>query len=413
MQKTNRTSDFGYDVVVFFPGDWDTPFRGKYLMEALAEKEKNSKILCVERPVDLVTSPIKSPSRWIKQTIGRGKFRKLKDNLFVFRPRIFLNEHVAANIPLAIRINVTWLRDQLQRIMYQYSFDKKAIIIWVFDPLHESFINMFEGKLSIFDCYDEYTSVESLPIIRTKQQIQIHEKKLLQKANITFVVSDVLYKGKSTYANRIFILPNAADVRHFRPLLGDELRVPSDIATVPKPIIGYLGGLSNLVDIPLLCMLAEKHPEWSFVSIGSKTNRFREFVAFERLVSMGNVYVLGFRQYEQLPYYINTFNVCLLPLLADHPFNIYCSPLKMYEYLATGKPIVSTDIPHVRRFSSVIRIGKNAEDIEAHIKECLKENINLKEQRMKVARENTWESRVTEMMSIIKDEIENRNKTKE
>ena len=405
-----NTSFKNYDFVIYFHCLWDTPCPLTYLTKALAEKEANSKILCVERPVCLTSLLIKSPFRWIRQFIGGNKVRKFNDNLFVYRPWIFLNENIAATLPMVSWLNVNWLRNQLLSVMGSCGLNKMALVSLVADPLHENLIGMFGEKVSIFYCTDEFTSLKGKPYFRSKKLIRSHERMLLKKADITLVISDTLYIAKSPYANTIKIFPNAVDVRHFKPLDESELELPAEVLKIPKPIIGYLGGLSDRVDIPLLNMLSAKHLEWSFVLMGRLLDKIEKSIICKRFIERGNVYVLGSRPFEQLPRYLNAFNVCILPLDVNHPFNINCSPLKLYEYLATGKPIVSTDLPHVRKFKDVVRIGRNVDDIANLIKKCFNEKDSLKEKRIAMAKENTWEKRVTEMLTTIKDTIEENEK---
>ena len=91
-----------YDFVIFLSGDWDTFFR-RYLLRVLANKRPMSKVLCVDRPVCLVTAPLRDPARWIKQVAGRDRLRKLGENLFVYRPWVFVHDHVAAKLPVVGR----------------------------------------------------------------------------------------------------------------------------------------------------------------------------------------------------------------------------------------------------------------------------------------------------------------------
>jgi len=406
MSKVKGNTNFDdYNFVIFFPCDWETPWRGRYLIEALSKLLPNSKILCIENFKDLLISLIKNPLNWFK----KNKTYKVKDNLLVFQPFIFLNVHLAAKVPFLESMNVKWLKRQLLSVMHKYNFNSKTIITWVADPFHESFIGMFDEKLSIYDCYDEYTSVKGWPIIRTKRQIIKHERRLFKKVDLSFVVSDALYKTKNLYANKMVILPNAVDTEHFFSLDNNKIADLTEISEISKPIIGYLGGLSDKVDIPMLCILSEKHPEWSFVLIGPTLQRGKKSQAFSRFIQKPNIHVIGSRSYEELPHYLNTFDVCFLPLVIDHPFNINCSPLKLYEYLATGKPIVSTDIPYVGSFRDLVRIGKSTEEIEDHINDCINERGGLKEKRIAMAKENKWEKRVTDMLDITNDTIKENN----
>ena len=99
--------------------------------------------------------------------------------------------------------------------------------------------------------------------------------------------------------------------------------------------------------------------------------------------------------------YLKAFDVCMIPFREDDPFSLSCSPLKLYEYLATGKPIVSTNLPGVSHFNSFIRISGNKEAFEQHIKEALQEKLELHENRVKTSKVHSWNKRAEEIISIL------------
>ena len=117
MTETRRdTALSNYDLVTFFPCGWETPWRGHYLIKSLSEQLRNSKILCVENPVDFVISPVKHCPELIMQLNRKDRLRKVSDNLFIYRPWIFLNVHIAARISIFQRLNIGWIKIQLDKL---------------------------------------------------------------------------------------------------------------------------------------------------------------------------------------------------------------------------------------------------------------------------------------------------------
>ena len=110
---------------------------------------------------------------------------------------------------------------------------------------------------------------------------------------------------------------------------------------------------------------------------------------------------MGQKPYGMLPNYLKAFDVCIIPYVANDPFNMSCSPLKLYEYLPTGKPIVSSDLPSVRDYSDVIRIARNYEEFEKEIMLALDERSELQERRKELAKNNSWDKRAKEVYEIL------------
>ena len=137
-------------------------------------------------------------------------------------------------------------------------------------------------------------------------------------------------------------------------LFSDESQ-PADIAQVARPIVGYSGLISGRLDLGLLEYVAVKHSEWSLVLIGATDDRRCES-GIERLRQMKNIHFLGIKEIRQVPYYIKVFDVCLLPYLINGETE-NLSALKLYDYMAAGKPIVSMDVPAAKEFARVIHIA--------------------------------------------------------
>lgn len=405
--KENTTLE-KYDFVIFFPCDWETPWRGHYLIKALSKQLRNSKILCIENPVDLFISLVKHPLRWIMQQNRKTHLRKVGDNLFIYRPWILLNIHIAAKISIFRKINFSWIKMQLDKVLNKNNFRLDFLITWITDPFQEDYLNVRDGDLTVFDCYDEYAEQSHNSIFRNKYELLERERRIVKKVDMTFVVSRILYENNRRYSNSIHIIPNAVDTKHFGQAIKQSTLVAKDIQDIPAPVIGFLGNLSDRIDIDLMDWLAERNKTWSFVLVGGNDDYMKQG---ERLKAFGgkkNVYLLGNKPYDYLPGYLKAFDVCMIPFRENDLFSLSCSPLKAYEYLATGKPIVSTNLPGVLPLKSFIRIAKSKEEFEKHIKGALKEKPELHEKRIKIAQAHSWKIRAEEVVGILETIVNSR-----
>jgi len=394
-----------YNFVVIFPCDWETPWRGRYLIETLSKLLPNSKILCVENPIDLVVSLFKHPSQFLSRMRAGNVIRRVRENLYVYRPWIFLNVHLAAKCFLFQKLNFKWMKWQLGDVVKRNNFRTNSLITWFTDPFQVDYVNILDSKLKIFDCYDEYASQSSNIYFRTKKELIRKEKKVLQYVDLTFVVSDLLYENKQPNTRGIHLIPNGVDVDHFSQVAEDSTIIPEDILEIPHPIIGFHGNLSDRIDIDLLQFLAERNKDWSFVLVGGGDEYMRNRGILIEFAERINVYMLGNRPYEDLPGYLKAFDVCMIPFRQDDLFSLSSSPLKLYEYLTTGKPIVSTNLPGVFHFNSLIRIAKSKLEFEQHIKESLREKAKLNEERITIAENYSWKKRAEEIIGILEEAL--------
>lgn len=364
-----------------------------------------SKVLCVDRPVCLMTTSLRDPTRWIKQIAGLDRLRKLSENLFVYRPWVFVHDHVAAKLPIMPVLNQEWLSRQLKVVINSLGLRQDRLIAWIYDPFQEEYLGLLSERLLVYECYDEYSAWAGMPFFRTESDLVARERRILSRVDVVLVVSEALYQKKCQFNKNVYIVPNAADVRHFGLARDEATTIPEDVISINHPIIGLVGDITGRIDLGLLAELADTHSEWSVVVVGGLTDSLsggpadRKTIA--RLRRLPNVLLLGARPYKTLPGYLKAFDVCLIPYTPAHPFNIHCSPLKLYEYLATGKPIVSTDLPGVRAFREVIRIANNYQEFEEGVVAAFKEDKRLVEKRLALARENSWEKRAQTILKII------------
>lgn len=239
------------------------------------------------------------------------------------------------------RINRIILKHQVQRVMQERGFINP--IVWTSLPTAEPYLDIFNAKTKIYYCCDDFTVFGNLP----HAKIAVIEKRLIDEVNLIFVSSDVL--AKKMPSQKTFFLDHGVDVQLFQT----PMQRPSDLP-LGKPIAGFFGSITNWFDLELFSYCASSLPDWNFVLIGPKD------INLKILNTVKNVFYLGPKAYQDLPAYAQHWDVSLLPFLIL-PSIIASNPLKLKQYLAVGKPIVSTDFPKARIYQSLIYIAQNKE----------------------------------------------------
>lgn len=246
----------------------------------------------------------------------------------------------------------------------------------------------------VYDCMDRWTDFpDSAGNARLRELVEAYEGQLLQEADVVLCSAKGLYESKAQVARgRVHLVRNGADIEHFAPAYG---AVPEDIAHLPRPMIGYVGAVAEWVDFELIGAAARMRPEWSFVLVGPafKGGSMGDSRAAEPLCGLPNVHLLGSRPYVDVPAYVEAFDVATIPFqlngLTDDT-----NPIKVYEYLAAGVPVVSTALPEVVGLPEV-RVATGAAEFvdECEAARRSRHDASLIAVRIGVAAENSWEAR--------------------
>lgn len=382
----------GENILCFGGIDWD--FMRYPAKNTMLELSRTNRVLYVE-PAASFLYPFREPyfwRRWLNLTM---KIKRMNDNLYLWsQPPIFLP--FITYLPLLPRLNGKVLSVMLNIVLKKLRFN---------DPILWSYFHYYEGtdviprvksKFIVYDCIDEYSSYVDNP--RYQEYIKNVERWLCENADIVFTVTKNLRDEKRRYNKHTYHVPNAVDLSYFN---ADSQRNPalSDMSQVRRPILGFIGLIDQVMstDIELLHYIASSHPEWSIVLIGRIAgNLAQDFLGLK------NVHFLGVKKVEELASYIRNFDVCLMPYLIND-FTRNNSPLKLYEYLALGKPVVTTDIPACEEFRDLIMVSSDKDEFVSNISRALEENDGAAiERRILAARENTWERRVELKSMLIK-----------
>ena len=207
---------------------------------------------------------------------------------------------------------------------------------------------------------------------------------------------------KKAQRNNVFYIPHGVDFELFREAAQKRERI-KELAGVPKPTAGYFGTMTAHNDIELLLWCARKLPNVSFVLAGQITGG-----DYSQLKQMNNVYFLGRLPYEKIPQLCAYFDVCMLQWKMSEWIEC-CNPLKMFEYMASGKPIVSVPIKEAMQYSDIISIAHSKEQFTDAIRwELLNDTPERAERRIEIAREHSWDKHVEKISELIVNTIATR-----
>jgi len=391
----------GYDILCFAPGPWDDIWRNRnQIMTRLA---RANRILYVEPWPHLRPTLRKLREGQIHRTDMRGpRLKQKSNNLFVYHPMLWAPR--AARFPLSVTmqaIYMAFLRRELRRLRF------RKPILWLFLPDMEVFVGHFDEELVIYHIVDEYTGYSGVSEA-WRSVMQRMEQRLAQKADLVFVSSPTLLERKQSLNEQVLLIANAVDYEAFAAVSGSEAP-PADVLGLPSPIAGYVGAINEKVDLALLAQVARSCPDWSLVLVGPIRVADEEGQkALEELRAMPHVQFLGRKDVQDVPSYIAACDVCLLPYrINEWTRNI--DSLKLYEYLACGKPVVATDVPAARRFSDVVRVAANEAEFVANMNAAVREDSpSLQARRRGIAAQNTWEQRLASISTAIEGRLQER-----
>ncbi len=213
----------------------------------------------------------------------------------------------------------------------------QAPILWYYTPMALPFSQHLDASAVVYDCMDELSAFNG-----AHPELQAREARLFQRANLVFTGGRSLYEAKQHQHPSVHAFPSSIEVEHFAQARG-AIAEPADQADIPHPRLGFYGVIDERMNLELLDGIAQARPDWHLVMIGPVVK-----IDPEVLPRHPNIHYLGGKSYAELPAYLAGWDVALLPF-ARNESTRFISPTKTPEYLAAGKPIVSTSIRDVVR----------------------------------------------------------------
>jgi glycosyltransferase involved in cell wall biosynthesis len=370
----------GRDLVVF-SNDWDgDPLSKVHIMRILA---RDNRVLWVNSIGNRAPKANAHDLQriWRKLSSFTEGIREVEPHLFVLAPLaipLYGSEVVRAT-------NRELLRLQVKRAMSKLHF--KRPISWSFLPASAPVSGTLGEEFVIYHCVDEFSAFSDT----NGQHIAELEGRLLRRADLVITSAERLRENKAKVNPNTVLVRHGVDFQHFVKACDPATQIPEDIAKLPGPRFGFFGLMADWVDQEAMIATAKAHPEGSVVIIG----KVAPDCDVSAMKAVPNIHFLGRKPYTSLPGYCRAFDVALMPFTVNE-LTLNSNPLKVREYLAAGLPVVSTDIPEVRKVG-LCKLATSTEDFVRKVDECLAEGGGPNRERAERIFEESWDARVEEI----------------
>jgi len=320
------------DLVCFSHLRWDFVYqRPQHLLSRCA---KNRRVFFVEEPV-------------FRNSSMRLEVRETESGVYVVVPH--LPEGLSSEVAITAVLKEMTYRLFLENAINDYVF-------WYYTPMALRFTTHFNPIASVYDCMDELSAFRgadsSLPAL---------EKELFRRVDLVFTGGQSLYEAKRNQHRAVYAFPSSIDAAHFGKARTATVD-PADQADIPHPRLGFFGVIDERFDRELLDQIASQRPDWHFVMIGPVVK-----IDPDTLPKHANIHYLGGKKYDELPAYLGGWDIALL-LFARNESTRFISPTKTPEYLAAGKPVISTSIQDVVRPYGELKLVEIADTADDFIR---------------------------------------------
>lgn len=289
-----------------------------------------------------------------------------------------------------------WAREAIERVNVRGGFDDP--LLWYLSPMDAAWsLGRLPGRGVVYDCMDELSQFTGAPT-----QLVANEERLLRCADVVFTGGRALWEKKRAQHNNAHFFGCGVEADHFGLARDSTTAIPPDIDFMARPIVGFFGVIDERIDYHLLGQIARLRPDVSFAMVGPVVK-----VDANLLPHAPNLYWLGARDYAVLPNYCRAFDVCMM-CFALNDATEYINPTKALEYLATGRPVVSTPIKDVvEQYADLMDIAATPEDFVACIERALANPDNDRIARgVALAQRSTWDAAVDKMQFLIREALE-------
>ncbi|MCF7797003.1 MAG: glycosyltransferase [Lentisphaeria bacterium] len=295
------------------------------------------------------------------------------------------------------QLNQLLLRWKIKRAMRKLNYQRP--ILWTFLHQTAALIGKLPAEKWIYHCVDDWPELLPMAKMGRPKTVRHDEGELIRKTDLVYSVSQTLLSHYKIPTEKVNLIANGVDVSLFDRDNLPEDSIPEDLRGLPKPIIGFSGSLGKWINTDLILQTAHAFPRASIVMIGLNEKN----PGVDELLRQENIHFLGMKQRGEVPHYINAFDVCLMPF-ARSEVGEGLLPLKLFEYLAMGKPIVATSSPTLILFADILYLAENDTEFIQQVGEALKEsNSELMLQRLARAREFSWAARLRKYDAALKD----------
>lgn len=373
-------SDPSYPIIVHSHLEWDWVWQRP--QQFLSRFSREHRVLFVEGPK---TEPI---SR------SRMSLRQAEDHPNVLILQMWMPEERWHD--------GEWIDEERHRLLKRLLTGPLGDIFanpvqWFYDPMAvASFAGRMNERAIVYDCMDQLSQFRG-----AHPELVPRERSLLAMADIVFAGGPKIHSAKRLHNENCHAFGCGADVAHFAKAMFAETALPVDVAELASPVLGYIGVVDERLDYELISALADANPAGSVVIVGPVTK-----IDAASLPQRSNLHWLGARSYSTLPSYLKSFDACLMPFALNEATE-FINPTKALEYMAAGKPIISTAVEDVvLQFTGIVKIaGSHEEFLRAAWQAATHPDRAAIERGITRATRNTWEAIVHRMEALIAETL--------
>ncbi|MCL5291407.1 MAG: glycosyltransferase [Actinobacteria bacterium] len=398
----------GINVIMFCLGDkwqdWESKGfanRSANVAWALSRHPAVDTLVVVNNP----TSYVRTFVRWLSGGLaGRKLYRRSIHGYFLdeVSPKTTVIEQIRLmprerSHRAAFLLNGLLHDGELIRLVKDMVAKKPPapLILWLNSPVFAKLTGEIGEDLVVYDARDDWLFHPQLQPIR--RMIADGYRLIGERADLIFAVSRVLARRFGGGRSEVHVVPNGIDCDLFSPA---GVEIPAELANLPRPIIGYVGKMQQRFDVGFVAGTAALMPEASFVLVGPVFTPDH----FKHLERMTNVHFLGRKHQSLIPGYIEGFDVCMMSHTDDN-FTAAMNPLKLYEYLAMGKPTICTKVRGLEQFRDLIMTAPDPKSFVKLVGRALSEPEEKKRERMDFARRQGWQGRVDRMIELVNNRL--------
>lgn len=387
-----------FSVICVSPQDWDAPLPTNRQQIMTRTARRRHEVLFVETGGFVL--------RYLWQLVrGPGRAALLR--------RLVAGERVAPEIRVVRRLNLLPYSQRYRlsnRLNWRLGgpFVRRLArklpeprVLWIYDPRAVDAIATFGERFAVYDCVDNYA--EQAGTARARALVEALDHETAARSRLVFVTTETLLERHASEDGRVHLVRNVADFEHFRPA-GDRDYAPAELQGLPRPVIGFAGNfLESKVDFALLGTLGRAFPEGTLLLAGPAEGTSRE--RLERLLrEIPNARWLGLQAYEHLPRVVAAFDIATIPYL-ENEYTRSCFPLKVYEYLAAGKPVIATGVGSVRGLDPHVVLAETPQAAVEAVRVAWANPERGSAERSAVAAANTWDERTERLLGLIGSEL--------
>lgn len=311
--------------------------------------------------------------------------RRVADNITVVTPLVV---PLPGNAAMA-RLNRRLLTRQIRSVLR--GLPDRPTQLWSFAPDVDYLCGQFDEERVVYYCVDAFSEFEGYD----REAILAAERRLARKADLLVTTSQALFDDKRSLNDHTILVPHGVDCEHFAQAADDRLAIPTDVAGLRRPVLGFWGLIEDWLDVPLIAKVAAAQPDWSIAMVGEVTTDV------SILAGLPNVHLLGRRPYADLPAYAKGFDVGLIPFRVNE-LTRAVNPIKLREYLAAGLPVVATPLPEVRNYREFVEITATPEAFVAACTRAVEaDSASARVRRRAAMRDESWPARVEQISNAL------------